>query len=158
MQGGSWRGAVASVAVLLAACTTLQTSPATPTSGLVCAGGGGCWEPASPGVLVVPTCEDGACGDGVALNDRFYALLCRGVDPNFVTDSVAGEGMGTYAEARAIRDLPPELWVAVRGDVPCLPSPGQPLAHEWYLAEYADVSTSEQQQYGPIVSDVLIDH
>lgn len=158
MGGLVRRGAISAMVVLLAACTgVLQPPSPVPSADVICGGGGGCWEPGPSGVLVVPTCDDdAACSDGFALNDRFFSLLCLGVDPAAVTDDVAGTGSEVYTEARAIRGLPSELWLAVRGDLPCLPAEGEPLEHEWYLSEYADVSPGEQQEYGSIVSEVLI--
>ena len=152
------RAAISAMVVLLGACTgVLQPPSPVPSAEELCGGGAGCWEPAPSGVLVVPTCDDnGACGEGFALNDRFYSLLCLGVDPAVVTDGVEGIGDEVYAEARVIRGLPSKLWLAVRGELPCLPAAGEPLEHEWYLSEYADVSPSERQEYGSTVSEVLV--
>lgn len=108
-------------------------------------------------MLVVPTCPPpGDCGEGVAHQDRFYALSCWGVVSDAVGEAVVATGDTVFREARAITGLPPEFWLAVRGDLPCRPADGAPLAHTWYLIAFGDVPSEVQQEHGARISSVVI--
>ncbi len=143
-MGRSW--AVVVMVMGLAGCAA-PPAPTTPTTR----------ETAVSGSLVEPTCDDQeGCGEGVAIGERFFSLQCLGVDPSALTDDVVAIGDGAYEEARAIEGLPPELWLAVRGDLPCRPTPDEPPEHEWYLLTSDEISPEQLQEYGPMVSNRLV--
>ena len=72
-----------------------------------------------------------------------------------VDDEVVARGEGRYEEARAIEGIPPELWLAVRGDLPCHPGTGRPLLHEWYLAS-GDLTPADLERWGPRVANMTL--
>lgn len=107
---------------------------------------------------MVPTCpENVSCTDGVALEDRLYYFTCRPVDPEAVTEDVIGTGQDIVTEARGVRGLPADLWMAAKGDLPCRPSAFAPLEHEWYLVEFGDIEFEELQEYAEAVNDIVIE-
>ena len=105
----------------------------------------------SPGQLQSPDClDEGACVEGFAYDGRVYGLICTGVKPDAVSATVVASGQGVYEEARPIDGLAATQWLAVRGEqLPCQPSVGEPLEHEWYLA------LSDQQGMTGTDQDVL---
>lgn len=102
-----------------------------------------------PTGLTVPSCPGDVCTEGVDVGDDFYALMCWGVDSTAVSDQVVAGGAGVFQEARRIDGLPPELWLAVRGDLPCQPAPGAPLEHEWYLLENPEITVEQRREHLP---------
>lgn len=105
---------------------------------------------------MTPPCDDtGACGDGFIVGEHLYGLICIGVDPEAVPQEVLATGDDTYAEARAITGLPSDLWLAVRGDLPCQPAQGEPLEHEWYLAQ-SDTTPAHLEEWGGAVRDIVL--
>lgn len=104
---------------------------------------------AAPGEIVIPDCADGAsCADGFVVADRYYLLVCSGVDPAAVEEEPLASGEGMFVETRPITDIPSEFWLAVRGDIPC-----EPLDHDWYLAMNPDANLEE---WGDAVGEVTI--
>ena len=111
---------------------------------------------APPGTIVIPECDDtGACSDGFVVGDQFYGLTCSGVDPAAVAGQTLAIGNETYAEVRELTAIPPSLWLAVRGDVPCLPADDEPLRYEWYLAQ-SDPTQAELDEWGEAVRQALL--
>lgn len=111
---------------------------------------------APSGQIVLPPCPASAgCEDGFVVGDSFYGISCFGVEPAAVDDETLARGTRTYEEARAIEGVPPELWLAVRGDLPCLPSEGQPLLYEWYLA-HGETAPADIEEWGERVRDVTL--
>jgi hypothetical protein len=111
---------------------------------------------APPGTIVIPECGDSEdCEEGFVVGGRFYGLTCFGVDPAAVAGDALAVGEGTYAEVREITAIPPGLWLAVRGDVPCLPAQNEPLEHEWYLAQ-SDVTPADLHEWGEAVGQVTL--
>lgn len=102
---------------------------------------------AGSGALVVPSCPGDLCTEGVNVGDRFYALLCWGVDSAAVANESLASGSGMFEEVRAIEGLPPELWLAARGELPCRPAQDQPLEHEWYVLESPELTIEERRQH-----------
>lgn len=98
----------------------------------------------------MPSCPGHLCTEGVDVGDEFYALMCWGVDSAAVSDEVVADGSGVFEEARPIDGLPPELWLAVRGDLPCQTASGAPLEHEWYLLENPEIRTEQRREYLPV--------
>jgi hypothetical protein len=61
-----------------------------------------------------------------------------------------GEGM--FVETRTITSIPSDLWLAVRGDIPC-----RPLDLDWYLAmNEGGISPEILEEWGPTVGEVII--
>jgi len=117
----------------------------------------GCDTLSGPQPITTPFCPEGVtCGEGFVVDGRFYGLICVGVQPRAVTGLVVAEGDGKFTEARSLRDLPTELWLAVRGDLPCHPSEDEPLEHERYLAQAEGITPADLERYGPILGDVTI--
>ena len=111
---------------------------------------------APPGTIVIPECDDtGGCGEGFVVGDRFYGLTCSGVVPAAVAGEALAIGNGTYAEVREITAIPPRLWLAVRGEVPCLPAENEPLQHEWYLAQ-SDTTPADLNEWEEAVRQALL--
>lgn len=112
---------------------------------------------APSGQIVVPPCPASAgCGDEFVVGDRSYGLICAGVDPTAVEDEPIARGDAEYAEVREIDGLPPHLWVAVRGDLPCQPSTGAPLEHEWYLVQ-GNTTPTDIADWGRAVTEIVVD-
>ena len=88
------------------------------------------------------------------VGNTLYGLLCQGVDPAAISRENSATGDGIFAEVRAIEDLPPEMWLAVRGDLPCLPADGGPLEHEWYLAQADDAEHLDE--WGDALREVIL--
>jgi hypothetical protein len=141
-------GAVAIALVAGTACAASSPSPTqTPMPTPIVA---------PPGRILVPPCDDGgACGEGFIVGEHFYGLICVGVDPAAVAHETLATGEGTYAEARVITGLPPGLWLAVRGDLPCLPVQDEPLEHEWYLVQ-GDATQAQLEEWGDVVGDIVL--
>lgn len=101
-----------------------------------------------PGQLQSPDClDEGACGEGFAYDGRVYGLICTGVKPDAVSATVVASGQGVYEEARPIDGLATTHWLAVRGaQLPCQPTVGEPLEHEWYLAKNDQHQMTEADQ------------
>lgn len=140
------RLAVAAGAVLvfvLAACAAPSPTP-TPVPTLPVA---------APGEILIPVCPDNAdCADGFVVGDQYYLLVCSGVDPAAVANATLARGEGMFVETRTISNIPSDLWLAVRGDVPCLP-----LDHDWYFAMNPErISTEALEEWGPAVGEVTL--
>lgn len=107
---------------------------------------------AAPGEILIPPCPDGDCADGFVVGDRYYLLVCSGVDPAALVDEALATGEGMFTETRSIMGIPSALWLAVRGDVPC-----RPLDHDWYFAMNPDrISPEALEEWGPAVGEVTI--
>jgi hypothetical protein len=108
---------------------------------------------AAPGEMLIPDCPaDAACADGFVVGDQYYMLVCSGVDPVAVADETLATGEGMFTETRSITGIPSELWLAVRGDIPC-----RPLDHDWYFAMNPDrISPGALEEWGPAVGEVTI--
>lgn len=110
----------------------------------------------SPGEILIPACPaDADCGEGFVVGETFYGLICQGVDPAAVANQALATGDGIFAEVRAIGDLPPETWLAVRGDLPCLPAEGGSLEHEWYLAQ-SEVDAEDLDDWANELREVIL--
>lgn len=108
---------------------------------------------AAPGEILIPDCPaDAGCADGFVVGDQYYMLVCSGVQPGAVAGEALASGQGMFLESRTIAGIPSELWLAVRGDLPC-----QPLDHEWYLAMNSDgLSPEALEQWGDALGEVTI--
>jgi len=108
---------------------------------------------AAPGEILIPACPDNAdCADGFVVGDQYYSLVCSGVDPAAVADATLATGEGMFVETRTITNIPSDLWLAVRGDVPC-----RPLDHDWYLVmNEGGISPEALEEWGPTVGEVII--
>jgi hypothetical protein len=104
--------------------------------------------------LALPSCPGDVCTEGVNVDDRFYALMCWGVDPAAVLDDVVASGSGVFEEVRPIAGLPPDLWLAVKGELPCRPASSGPLEYEWYLLENPDMTVDERREHLPVFRSV----
>jgi hypothetical protein len=89
------------------------------------------------------------------VGDTLYGISCHGVEPIAVEDETLAQGSGTYEEARAIEGIPTDLWLAVRGDLACLPAPDEPLLYEWYLA-HGETTQADIEEWGEQVADVTL--
>jgi hypothetical protein len=81
-------------------------------------------------------------------------LICVGVDPRAVNDEPFATGTGIYAEAREIVGIPSDVWLAVRGRIPCAGDDGR-LAHQWYLVQ-AEVTPALLEQWGEAIGAVVL--
>jgi hypothetical protein len=95
----------------------------------------------------VPSCPGDVCTEGVNVDGRFYAVMCCGVDPAAVSEEVLARGSGTFDEARPLDGLPPDIWLAVTGELPCLPASGGQLEHEWYLLENPETTVEQRREH-----------
>lgn len=123
----------------------------------------GATDPGSPTRLVAPSGEimrppcpaSAACLGGFVVGDTLYGISCHGVEPTAVEDEAIATGDATFAEVRAIRGVPTDLWMAVRGDLPCLPREGEPLAYDWYLA-IGELTEADLEEWGARVADITL--
>lgn len=108
---------------------------------------------AAPGEILIPACPaDAGCSEGFVVGDQYYLLVCSGVDPGAAAEEALATGEGMFVETRPITGIPSELWLAVRGDIPC-----QPLDHDWYFAMNGDgISPEVLEEWGPAVGEVTI--
>lgn len=147
MRGQSIGAAVVTaLALALTACGAPTTS-ATPVETPIIA-------PA--GEILIPVCPaDATCSEDFVVGETRYGLICEGVDPAAISDEPLATDEGMFTEVRVITGIPSELWVAVRGDLPCRPAQEAPLEHEWYLAQ-SDVETADLEEWGEAVADVVL--
>lgn len=136
--------AVGALAVLVLAACAAPAGTSTPIPTLPVA---------APGEILIPACPDDAdCADGLVVGDQYYMLVCSGVEPDAVAGETLAAGDGMFVEARTITGIPSELWLAVRGEIPC-----EPLDHEWYFAMNGDgVDSGILEQWGEAVGEVTI--
>ena len=111
---------------------------------------------APSGKILLPPCPASAgCLEGFVVGRTPYGISCHGVETTAVDDEVVARGEGKYQEARLIEGIPPELWLAVRGDLPCHPENGRPLLYEWYLAS-GDLTPADLERWGTRVTNVTL--
>lgn len=86
------------------------------------------------------------------VGDQYYLLVCAGVDPAAIEEETLASGEGMFVETRTITGIPSELWLAVRGDIPC-----GPLDHDWYLAMNGEgIGPEVLEEWGDAVGEVTI--
>jgi len=110
-----------------------------------------------PTELAVPSCPGDVCTEGVNVGDDFYALMCWGVDPAAVSEQVVASGSGVFEEARPIDGLPPALWLAVKGELPCQPAAGEPLEYDWYLLENPAITVDQRREHLGVFRSVTVE-
>lgn len=138
--------ALVALAIGATSCAAVSPSSLDSPTGLV----------APPGEILVPPCPaSAACLGGFVVGETLYGISCHGVEPTAVTDETLARGSGTYQEARVIEGVPPHLWLAVRGDVPCRPASDAPLHYEWYLAR-GESTQAEFEEWGRRVADLTL--
>ena len=137
---------LAVIALAASGCATGSSPGFTESTGLV----------APSGEILRPPCPASAgCVEGFLVGQTVYGLSCHGVQAAAVGEEVLARGDGVYEEARAIEDIPPELWLAVRGDVPCAPAEGEPLLYDWYLAT-SEPTPADLERWGERVRNFTV--
>ena len=135
------------LAIALVGCATIAPSALDSAAGLI----------APPGEIVLPPCPaSAACLGGFVVGSTHYGISCHGIEPTAVDDEPLARGHGEYQEARAIEGIPAELWLAVRGDLPCRPSMGEPLLYEWYLAGSTMSTQADREDWGERVTSLTL--
>ena len=138
-------GLLAGFALSVSSCATSPTALDSPT-GLV----------APSGEILIPPCPaSAACLGGFVVGDTIYGISCHGVEPTAVAEETLARGTGEFEEARAIKGIPPHLWLAVRGDLACRPDDGGSLHYEWYLAG-GEWTQAEFEEWGQRVADLTL--
>jgi hypothetical protein len=137
---------LASLALVACGCAT-GSSPGLAASAGIAAPSGE--------ILRLPCPASAACSEGFVVGQTVYGISCHGVEPTAVDDETLARGDGEYEEARAIKSIPPQLWLAVRGEVPCLPSEGEPLLYDWYLAA-GEPTPADLEEWGERVANVTL--
>ena len=136
----------AALALALLGCASVTPSRADSASGLV----------APSGQILLPPCPaSAACLDGFVVGDTHYGISCYGIEPTDVEDETLARGSRQYDEARAIKGIPPDLWLAVRGDLACAPREGEPLLYEWYLA-HGPTTQADIEEWGQRVAELTL--
>lgn len=135
------------LAIIISGCAAVAPSALDSAAGLV----------AAPGEIVLPPCSASAsCLGGFVVGSTHYGFSCHGIEPSAVDDEPLARGHGEYQEARAIEGIPAELWLAVRGDLPCRPSMGEPLLYEWFLAGSTMSTQAEREEWGERVASLTL--
>ena len=138
---------LAVLAIAVAGCATIAPSALDSAAGLI----------APPGEIVLPPCSASAAGlGGFVVGSTHYGISCHGIEPASADDEPPARGQGEYQEARAIEGIPPDLWLAVRGDLPYRPSMGEPQLYEWYLAGASMSTQADREEWGERVASLTL--
>ena len=122
---------LAMASVVLASCTVVDDPPSTPV------------------VVTYPSCPpDAGCSEGFILGDDFYGFMCVEVRKEAIGDEPYAAGDGPLDQIAVIPGLPPDLFLAVRGDTPCDEDAGG-----WWLALTEEVTPADLRAYADVLDD-----
>jgi hypothetical protein len=107
----------------------------------------------APPQIVIPSCPpNAACPEGFVIGTRSFFFPCVMVRREAVETVEYIGGAGPYVNVRGITGLPPESFVAVRGDVPC----GGPDPRGWWLAQADEITAGELEALTDRLGEVIV--